>query len=97
MGKGHYGAILTVIDRKNRLSKITYVKSKASSKVHHALINVFKGLLRQFLPKYQSLDKVTQQKLQKIEDRLNLRPRKILNYLSPIEVVSKNDTIALHC
>ncbi len=144
MGKGHSGAIVTVVDRKTRLSKITYVKSKSSSEVHHALINVFKGLpvktitfdngkefsqhieldrklsctsyfanpycswergsnenfnglLRQFLPKYQRLDKVTLEELQKIEDRLNLRPRKILNYLSPIEVVSRNYTIALRC
>ena len=144
MGKGHSGAIVTVLDHKTRFPKITYVKSKSSSKVHHALINVFKGLqvktitfdngkefsqhieldnklsctsyfanphcswkrgsnenfnglLRQFLPKYQSLDKVTQEELQKIEDRLNYHPRKILDYLSPIEVVSRNYTIALRC
>ena len=32
------------VDLKTRLSKITYAKSKTSSEVHHALINVFKGL-----------------------------------------------------
>ena len=37
MGKGHSGTIVTVVDRKTRLSKITYVKSKASSEVHHEL------------------------------------------------------------
>ena len=44
MGKEYSGVIVTVLDRKTCLSKITYIKSKSSSEVHHVLNNVFKDL-----------------------------------------------------
>lgn len=45
------------------------------------------GLVRQYLPKYTSLEKLTQLRLQSIQDRLNHRPRKCLGYLTPHEVL----------
>jgi transposase, IS30 family len=45
------------------------------------------GLIRQYLPKYQSLAKLTADKLNWIQDRLNHRPRKCLGYLTPYEVL----------
>jgi transposase, IS30 family len=45
------------------------------------------GLIRQYLPKYQSLAKLTAGKLSWIQDRLNNRPRKCLGYLTPHEVL----------
>ena len=45
------------------------------------------GLVRQYLPKYTSLQRLTEAKLKSIEDRLNHRPRKCLGYLTPHEVL----------
>jgi transposase, IS30 family len=45
------------------------------------------GLIRQYLPKYQSLARLTADKLNWIQDRLNHRPRKCLGYLTPHEVL----------
>jgi transposase, IS30 family len=44
------------------------------------------GLIRQYLPKKKRLDKVSIEETRKIEDLLNNRPRKILNYQTPFEV-----------
>lgn len=45
------------------------------------------GLIRQYLPKYTSMQKLTAAKVQWIENRLNHRPRKCLGYLTPHEVL----------
>ena len=45
------------------------------------------GLIRQYLPKYRSLAKLTTDKLSWIQHRLNHRPRKCLGYLTPHEVL----------
>lgn len=47
------------------------------------------GLVRQYLPKHTSLQKLTHAKLQWTEDQLNHRPRKRLGYLTPHEVLFK--------
>lgn len=44
------------------------------------------GLIRQYLPKGMSLDDVTEGELEWIMDRLNHRPRKCLDFLTPYEV-----------
>ena len=46
------------------------------------------GLVREYLPKGMDLSKVSHQKLTAIENSLNNRPRKILNFHSPHEVFS---------
>lgn len=43
-------------------------------------------LLRQFIPKWTSFDKISQSKLDKYVSLINNRPRKRLNYQTPIEV-----------
>lgn len=43
------------------------------------------ALIRYYLPKRTSFKNLTQKKLNKIQDQLNHRPRKILNYLTPHE------------
>jgi IS30 family transposase len=45
------------------------------------------GLVRQYLPKGTSFEDVSEQDVKWIEDRLNNRPRKILDFKSPNEVV----------
>jgi transposase, IS30 family len=47
------------------------------------------GLLRQYFPKGQSLKDVTQADLDRVEFLLNNRPRKVLQYATPIEVFQR--------
>lgn len=47
------------------------------------------GLIRQYLPKSVRLDDVTIEQTQFIEERLNNRPRKVLGYQTPLEVLSR--------
>ena len=47
------------------------------------------GLVRQYLPKCQRLDTVSNEEVLKIENLLNNRPRKVLKYLTPIEVFNQ--------
>ncbi len=44
------------------------------------------GLIRQYLPKDQPLDKVTKNQVVDIQNRLNQRPRKLLGFKTPEEV-----------
>lgn len=44
------------------------------------------GLIRRFIKKDTDLQTISPQKLQKLEDQLNLRPRKCLDYKTPYEV-----------
>ncbi len=44
------------------------------------------GLIRQFFPKKISLENVTKEEVKQVEDIINQRPRKSLNYLTPHEV-----------
>jgi IS30 family transposase len=47
------------------------------------------GLVRQYFPKKYDFAKITDQELQRVEDRLNNRPRKTLGYRTPNEVFFK--------
>ena len=57
------------------------------------------GLIRQFLPKKFDFKNVSDHNIKIIQNCLNSRPRKVLNYLAPVEVIldSKNTTsVAFH-
>ena len=57
------------------------------------------GLIRQYLPKSQPLNSVTQKQLNYIMDQLNHRPRKTLGFKTPYELFFKKKnllTVALH-
>jgi len=47
------------------------------------------GLIRQYLPKYTSLAKLSADRLKFIQDRLNHRPRKCIGFLTPHELLFK--------
>jgi len=47
------------------------------------------GLIRQYLPKGQPLDKVTHEQVLEIQNRLNQRPRKLLDFRTPEEVYTE--------
>lgn len=47
------------------------------------------GLIRQYLPKGDSLQGLTLEQCKRIEDKLNNRPRKALGFVAPIELYHK--------
>ena len=47
------------------------------------------GLIRQYLPKAVALDEVTNKEIRAIQNKLNNRPRKTLNYKTPNEVYAE--------
>ena len=57
------------------------------------------GLVRQYFPKGSDLSMLCDTDVQRVEDKLNSRPRKILGYQTPREVFSntKKLRVALHC
>jgi IS30 family transposase len=53
------------------------------------------GLIRRWLPKRTDLSKVSEGTIMGIEKWLNNRPRKCLNYQTPLEVLGKEQSVAL--
>lgn len=51
----------------------------------------FNGLLRQFFPKKSSFAKITQDDIEKAVKLINNRPRKRLNYQTPVEIFYKKN------
>jgi len=52
------------------------------------------GLIRQYLPKNEPLDKVTDKQILDIQNRLNQRPRKMLGFKTPKEIYSEMALVA---
>jgi len=52
------------------------------------------GLIRQYIPKGSSFDKLTKKEIKRIEDILNHRPRKSLNWKTPYEVFYESELAA---
>ena len=48
------------------------------------------GLIRQYLPKFMGFGSITQEDCQRIMDKLNNRPRKVLGFRTPAEVFFSN-------
>lgn len=53
------------------------------------------GLIRRFLPKKTDFAEVSDEEFSGIEDWLNNRPRKCLNYKTPLEVLEEERSVAL--
>lgn len=144
VGKNHVGAIVSMVDRASKYTKLVLVKNKTAARVAHALkyaLNPLKsfvhtltadngkefaahqsvasfleaqvyfakpyrswerglnehtnGLVRQYFPKKTRFDTISKDEVQKVENLLNLRPRKILKFQTPLEVFSKAQFVAL--
>lgn len=134
IGKSHKGAIVSIVDRASKLTKLAVVPRKTAVFVEQAIVSklgVYKahvhtltsdngrefanhkgiskrlsanfyfstpyhswerglnehtnGLVRQYFPKTIRFDNLTQKEVEKVEVLLNNRPRKVLNFLTPIE------------
>jgi IS30 family transposase len=55
------------------------------------------GLIRQYFPKDRDLSTITAEEETFVMDRLNLRPRKCLDFLTPFEVFFQHRYVALQC
>lgn len=55
------------------------------------------GLIRQYFPKDRDLSTVTAEEEYFVMDRLNLRPRKCLDFCTPYEVFFQHPPVALQC
>ncbi len=53
------------------------------------------SLIRHIFKKYKSLDNLHPEDVQRVEDLLNNRPRKVLEYLTHYEFLAKNSSVAL--
>jgi len=135
IGSGQSGAIVSMVDRASKLTKLAKVSQKTAEEVKDALVETLKpiqdfvltltadngkefayhqevsrsleasfyfakpyhswerglnehtnGLVRQYLPKGKRFNEVSIQSLVEIEMLLNNRPRKVLNFSTPLEV-----------
>ena len=50
------------------------------------------GLVRQYFAKGSSFDELTQDDMRRVENKLNRRPRKVLDYRTPEEVFTRSVT-----
>lgn len=52
------------------------------------------GLLRQFVPKKSDFEQLSQEDIDFVQNSLNNRPRKVLNYKTPAEIFFKHGSVA---
>ena len=135
IGAHHKGAIVSMVDRASKLTKLVKVAGKTADRVNGALLGVLgpikqwvftltsdngkefcghkhvskklqagfyfakpyrswerglnehtNGLVRQYFPKSTNLLNISETALKKVENLLNNRPRKVLNFQTPNEV-----------
>jgi transposase, IS30 family len=138
IGKNHDGAIVSMVERKSKFTKLILVPNKTAAAVTSAIISALiplksavttmtadngkefamhedltrvldaqvyfakpyhswerglnehtNGLVRQYFPKGTRFDTLRQEDVQKVEDLLNARPRKAINFQMPVEVFFK--------
>lgn len=138
IGKNHIGALVSMVDRASKYTKLVLVESKKACLVASAIKRALKplsrvvhtltadngkefsmhenitdaleatmyfakpyrswerglnehtnGLIRQYFPKNTCFDKLSPSQVQKVENLLNLRPRKILHFRTPLELFEK--------
>lgn len=53
------------------------------------------GLIRRYFPKKTDFEKVTEKELKNIQEKLNNRPRKIIGYYTPKEMIEKEKSLNL--
>lgn len=134
IGAQHRGAIVSMVDRATKLTKLVKVPNKTAEEVKDALIKTLapirkfvytltadngkefayhqsvsralnadfffatpyhswerglnehtNGLVRQYFPKSASFDNITEEEIERVETLLNNRPRKILDFETPLE------------
>src|SRR4249919_3573815 len=97
---GHKGGLLTLVERKTKLTKITKLPRATARATQKAAVRRLKpnhawerglnentnGLIRDFFPKGTDFSTIANAEVAKVERLLNARPRKSLGFRSPQEV-----------
>jgi len=68
---------------------IDYYFANPYASFERGSIENLNGLIRQYIPKGMSFDDVEEDFVESIQNKLNSRPRKILNFLTPTEFTEK--------
>jgi len=138
IGKDHVGAIVSLVDRTTKMTKLVLTENKTAEVVTEAIETALSpvqdvvhtltldngkefamheriaaslkakvyfakpyrswerplnehtnGLVRQYFPKKTRFDTITDDEVQRVEDLLNNRPRKVLGYRTPLEVFNE--------
>jgi IS30 family transposase len=55
------------------------------------------GLVRQYFPKKTDFQKISHQQIKKVQDLLNIRPRKSIDFYSPIQFVNNEIGVEINC
>ena len=55
------------------------------------------GLVRQYFPKKTDFQKISHQQIKKVQDLLNIRPRKSIDFYSPIQFVKNEIGVEINC
>lgn len=100
--KGQVAKTIT-LDNGKEFSDHKKIAKKTNAKIYFAhpysswergLNENTNGLIRQYFPKKTNFSKVAASDVKRVEDALNNRPRKILDYLTPNEVYEKKAALA---
>jgi len=78
IGRGS-SALQNNTERVSRFVKITKVADKTAAQNKN-------GVIRRFFPKKTNFDIITDNDIQQVEDKINNRPMKCLNFKTPAEV-----------
>lgn len=138
IGKAHQGAIVSMVERSSKLTKLVKVSRKTAEEIeraikerlgpiaafvltltadngkefaNHEVISSYldaqfffakpyhswerglnehtNGLVRQYFPKSMSFTEISEQQIEEVEKLLNNRPRKVLQFKTPIEVFNE--------
>jgi len=144
IGTGQSGAIVSMVERTSKLTKLVKIPNKTAELVEQALLERLQpikefvhtltsdngkefanhlnvssqlkagfyfatpyhswerglnehtnGLVRQYFPKEKRFDTISSRDLEKVEELLNNRPRKVLNFETPLEAFNRLTTVPL--
>ena len=109
IGANHKGVVMSHVERTSKYTKLAKLPDKNADSVVQACARVLlpqrglnehtNGLFRQYFPKGSDFSILFDADVQRVEDKLNSRPRKILGYQTPREIFfsARNLPVALHC
>ena len=100
--------LVTMVERMSRFTLIRLVSSKEALGVSASIIEALKpyldkvlthtydnGLIRQYFPKKTDFSNLTEEEVKIVQDKLNRRPRKCLDFQTPNDIFFPTSPIAL--
>lgn len=102
MGQGTFPVLTITYDNGKEFSEHSKIASELNASTYFAkpyhswergLNEHTNGLVRQYLPKKTDFTQVSDATVQRIADKLNNRPRKVLNYHTPLEILTMHQNM----